>query len=286
VKSISLLSCLATVSLALATPAQALIPHTVTLDFETLEAQGNELMREAFQLAQFQQFPLALQRAELATQLVPRDFRPWALVAEIYRSTDQVDESIAALEQAQRYAPEEPAILFALGTSYFRKEDYGQAAAFIEQGLTLKPDEPAALFDLGNVYYVQKRLDEAIDTFEAAIDQKDDFWEAINNIGLVKYEQGKEKDALKYWRRSVDINDEVAEPQLAIAVAHYARGDEDKGLELGTAALELDYRYGDLEFLAEQLWGERLLEDTAEFLAIPSIEATIEEARRAAADQR
>lgn len=264
-----------TTSWSWATSAQALVPHTVTLDFETLENQGLELVREAFQLSQFQQFDPALQRAELATQLMPGDFRPWALIAEIHRSTNRIDESIVALEKARVLAPDEAAILFALGTSYFRQEDYNSAIDFLEQGLVLKPDEPGALFDLGNVFYVQKRFEDALFTYEKAMAVKEDFWEAINNIGLVKYEQGKTKEALKHWQRAVEINNEVAEPQLAIAVALFARGDQEDGIRQAEAALEMDSRYGDVEFLREQLWGEALLKATAELLAVPSIQDTI-----------
>ena len=255
-----------------------MVPHTVTLDFQALEGKGLELVREAFQLIQFQQFPLALQRAELATQLMPGDFRPWALVAEIYRSTDQVDESIAALEQARQIAPEEPAVLFALGTSYFRKQDYPVAVSFFREGLRIKPNEPGALFDLGNVYYVQKRFAEALETYETAIKQKEDFWEAINNVGLVKYEQGKSEEAMTRWQQAISINNEAAEPQLAIAVALLAKGDQEAAIRQGKAALTLDSRYGDLDFLKDQLWGERLLQDTAKLLAIPSIQTAIEDA--------
>ena len=44
---------------------QALVPHMVQLDTNKLEQQGIGLVQEATQLAQFQQFDLALSRARM-----------------------------------------------------------------------------------------------------------------------------------------------------------------------------------------------------------------------------
>ncbi|HEY9814609.1 MAG TPA: hypothetical protein V6D20_02210, partial [Candidatus Obscuribacterales bacterium] len=65
------------------------------------------------------------------------------------------------------------------------------------------------------------------------------------------------------------------EPQLAIAVALYHQGQEVEGVRLGEAALRLDQRYADLDFLRLNLWGDRLMDDAQEFLALPQIRQTI-----------
>ena len=74
---------------------------------------------------------------------------------------------------------------------------------------------------------------------------------------------------------AIAIDDEAAEPKLAVAVALYAKGEQAKGLELGEEAIRIDSRYADLEFLKENLWGERLLAETKKFLANPKIQASI-----------
>jgi hypothetical protein len=62
---------------------------------------------------------------------------------------------------------------------------------------------------------------------------------------------------------------------LAIAVATYAQGNRERGLALGEEALRIDPRYGEIDFLVENLWGSRLLEDTKKFLDTPRIQATL-----------
>ncbi|HEY9668168.1 MAG TPA: cytochrome c biogenesis factor, partial [Coleofasciculaceae cyanobacterium] len=120
-----------------------------------------------------------------------------------------------------------------------------------------------------------KQYPKAVAQYEKAVAIEKKFWPAINNIGLVKYEQGDVQGAIDRWQAAIAIDDEAAEPKLAVAVALYAKGDKEKGLALGEAAIRLDSRYADLEFLKENLWGERLLAQTKEFLANPRIQASI-----------
>ncbi len=255
--------------------AQALLPHVLRLDQTKLSQQGLGLAQEASQLAQFQQFELALQRAKLATQLAPSNAEVWALLGGLYLQTNSLDEGIAALRKAQTLDGKNSAVLFALGTAHFQKAKYTQAVEYITAGLKVKPNVPGALFDLGNAYLMLRKYSDAIAQYEKAIAQDKNFWPAINNIGLVKYESGQRDEALQRWKAAADIDAKAAEPRLAIAVALFAKGDRDQGVNLGEAALRLDSRYADVKFLKENLWGDRLLEDTRKLLDTPKIRATI-----------
>jgi len=50
-----------------------------------------------------------------------------------------------------------------------------------------------------------------------------------------------------------------------MAVGLYHQGKKQEGIELGIKALKIDNSYGDLEFLKENLWGDKLLTDTTKF---------------------
>lgn len=262
-----------------AVQAQALIPHTLQLDATRLEQQGLTLAQEASQLAQFQQYGLALQRAQLATQLVPKSPEIWALLGGLYIQEKRLDEGITALNQAKSLNARNSAVLFALGSAYFQKGNYLTAVNYLQDGLKIKPNVPGALFDLGNAYLMLRQYDKAIAQYETAIAQEKTFWPAINNIGLIKYETGDVNAAIKLWRQAVTIDEKAAEPMLAIAVALYAKGDREQGLALGESAIRLDSRYSDLKHLKENLWGDRLLADTKALLETPRIQATIAQAQ-------
>jgi tetratricopeptide (TPR) repeat protein len=262
-------------SMAKPASAQALIPHTLQLNSTQLEQQGLSLAQEAAQLAQFQQYELALPRARLATQLAPKSYQAWFLLGGLYLQTDEIDKGIEALQQARSLNGNEATILFALGSARFQKQQYQEAIADIQAGLKIKPNVPEALFDLGNAYYKLKQFPEAIAQYEKAIAADAKFWPAITNIGLIKYEQGNGDEAIRLWRRAMEIDKEAAEPQLAMAVALYAKGDREQGIALGETALRMDERYANVDFLKENLWGERLVKDAQQLLATPRIQATI-----------
>ncbi|MGL5082096.1 MAG: tetratricopeptide repeat protein, partial [Microcoleaceae cyanobacterium] len=52
-------------------------------------------------------------------------------------------------------------------------------------------------------------------------------------------------------------------------------GKVEEGLATGETALKIDGRYADVDFLKENLWGDRLIGDTARFLATPRMKETI-----------
>lgn len=256
--------------------SQSLLPLTQEFDQEQLEEEGFKLVQDAIQLSRFQQYEWAIPRARLATQLVPNRFEGWYILGTLLVQEEEVEEGIQALKKAKRLDSSESGIFAILGAAYFQQGEYELAVPELETALGLGDNSIEVLFDLGNAQLKLARYDDAIATYEQAIIQRDDFWPAINNIGLIQYEQGKIDQAIQQWEASVAIDPAMAEPQLAIAVATYVKGDRDTGLALAKAALELDGRYGDLDFLDENLWGEALLRDTETLFATPTIQAILQ----------
>jgi tetratricopeptide (TPR) repeat protein len=277
--SISLLVALGLWSAVRPATAQALIPHIVQLDPAKLERQGLGLAQEAAQLAQLQQYELALPRAELATQLAPKKAEIWSLLGGLYLQTTKIDQAIVALNQSKALNQKNPSVMFALGSAYFQKTQYAKSVEYLQAGLALKPDVPGAMFDLGNAHLMLRQFPQAIAQYEKAVAQDKKFWPAINNIGLIQYEIGNVPEAIQRWKDALEIDKKAAEPRLALAVALYSRGDREQGLTLGELAIQTDSRYSDLKFLKENLWGDRLLADTKKFLELPRIKATIAQAQ-------
>jgi tetratricopeptide (TPR) repeat protein len=261
--------------------AQALIPHTVRINFGNLEEQALVLAREAAQLAQFEQYDLALPRARLAVQLAPKAFQTQGILGSIYLRKEKYPEAIASLTTAYELKKDEPAILFTLGSAYLRNKDYAPAIRNLQKGLTLSPNSAAAVFDLGNAYFLTKKYAEAIEQFNRVLSIDKKFWAATNNIGLVEYERGNRDAAIAFWQNSLsqakDVEFQAAEPTLALAAATYAKGDRVKGIQLGVEAMKIDPRYGKPEFLVENLWGEKLIADTKPILEAPAVKKFIDE---------
>jgi len=240
-----LLSILASVSVG-ASPllAQALLPHTTRINFGNLEEQALNLAREAAQLAQFEQFDLALPRARLAAQLAPKAFQTQGILGSIYLRQEKYTEAIAALNTANTLKKDEPTILFSLGAAYLRNKNYPEAVSNLKKGLSIEPKSASAMFDLGNAYFfsamfdlgnayfLTKRYDEAVTIYNDVLVLDTKFWAATNNIGLVEYERGNIDQAIGKWQNSLKQAEKVeflaAEPTLALATAFYRKGDREK----------------------------------------------------------
>ena len=59
------------------------------------------------------------------------------------------------------------------------------------------------------------------------------------------------------------------------------KGEIQQGLKMGVSALRIDSRYADLDFLKENLWGERLLLEAKRFLELPEVKSALQELREA-----
>ena len=261
---------------ARAVDAQALLPYTLPLDEERLTSTGLTLAQEAAQLAQFQQYDEALARIQLAAQLAPRDPQILTLMGSLHLQVGDSAAAVTALESANALSDDDAIIWFTLGSAYFSEAKYSQAANALEKGVALEPGNPGAHFDLGNAYYKLNRYQKAIEEYETAISFYELFWPSINNIGLVLYEMGELEPAIEQWERSLSVSDDEPEPTLAIAVARYAANvNRPAAIESATAALERDSRYADLEFLAENLWGNRLLSATETMFGTPGLQEVL-----------
>ena len=280
---ISLVACAGISSVCLPVRGQAVLPYTPKLDSKKLESQGLQLLQDAVQLIRFQQYDLALPRAELATQLAPSNYEVWFILGSLYIQQQEVEQGVKILEKAESLAPEaeKEGILFSLGNAYFQQGDYEAAREKLESGLELEENSPEALFDLGNTYLKLAEFDKAIDSYEEAFAIEATFWPALNNVGLVEYEQGDRDGAIEKWQSVIEVDAKQAEPKLALAVALFTEGDTQKGIEMGKAALELDSRYADIQFLKDNLWGEQLIEDTKKFLSNPQIQEIVSNYDRA-----
>ncbi len=261
--------------------AQSLIPHTLNLNFSNLEKQGLSLARDAAQLAQFQQYDLALTRARLAVELAPQAYQTQAVLGSIYLRKEKYKEAIIALTEANKLKVDNPGVLFALGASYLRQGSYQTAVKTLKQGLALSPKENTAIFDLGNAYFQLKSYEAAIAEYQRILNVDQTFWAATNNIGLIEYERGNVDVSLKQWQKALDVAKSLedrgsSEPKLALAIVTYIRGDQSRGLQLGKDALNADPRYGKIEFLKENLWGDKLLSNARIVLNNPVLKEIVE----------
>ena len=152
-------------------------------------------------------------------------------------------------------------------------KDYQGALSDYNQLIKLEPNNPQHYYKRGVIHHKLQDYAAALSDYNQAVAKDEKFWSAIANIGLIKYEKGDVQSAIAQWQQAVKINSNAPEPQLAIAVALYAQGEQQKSLNMAQAALRLDKRYGDVAFLKQNLWGDRLIADAQKLLSHPSVQA-------------
>ncbi len=154
-------------------------------------------------------------------------------------------------------------------------KDYQGALSDYNQVIKLEPNNPQHYVDRGVVHHKLQDYTAALSDYNQAVAKDEKFWSAYAYIGLIKYEKGDVLGAIAQWQKAVKINGNAAEAQLAMAVALYAQGEQQKSLSMALAALRLDKRYADVEYLKENLWGDRLIADAQKLLSHPSVQEPI-----------
>ncbi len=266
-----IVTCLSLVSLPTVTHSQAVLPYTLKQNPQSLLETSKSLLRQGAGLVQFQQYEQAIPRVALATQLAPKDPEAWFFLGTLYVQVQKYDKGIIALQRAKSLKPQDPDIFFMLGSAYFQKGNYPSAIDTLQAGLKMKPDTVSPLFDLGNAYYKSNKYNEAIAEYQKAVKKDPKFWPGINNIGLVSYEAGDPNRAIDNWKKAIEIDPKAAEPALAIASALFAQGKQAEAYTTAEKAISLDSRYANIQYLKDNLWGNKLVEDTRKLLQTPRI---------------
>ncbi len=207
-----------------------------------------------------------------ATVLAPNSDEVWYLLGVIYVETKQYDDAIPHLKKAKSLNSKNADVLFTLGQVYYQQQNYPAAIESLQAGLKLRPNEAQKLLLLGFIFHKQGKLTDAITQYLKASAQSTKYSSvstaALNNIGFINYEQDNVTGAIRQWTSVLETNSyqPPVETQLALSVALYTKGERQQAQKLAQQALRRDPRYQNIEFLKQNLWGDRLLADTNKFL--------------------
>jgi len=258
--------------------ANALIPYVYLPTEEELKGSSIGIGRTAAQLLQLGQGKDAARLAALAVRLNPNDERFWSILAEAQLRNNDLKDASRSLARAKQLNPEKAGLWFAEAAIALRAERPDDAVPLITRGLQLDPNNASAYFDLGNARIMQGELPLALKSFEQATALKPEFWEALNNQALVLFEMGQRQEAVRRWRRVLKLETN-AEPMLALAAALHQQGEQTEAIQLASTALAKNPNYVLPLHQAEQLWGVRIREATAELLSEPQLTNSVERAQ-------
>ncbi|MFN7201107.1 MAG: tetratricopeptide repeat protein [Aphanizomenon sp.] len=228
-----------------------------------------------FAYSQLKDYNQAINDWNQVIKIDPENATYYSARGDAYFQLKDYKQAIDDYSQAIKFKPDLTLAYSAMGNAYLQLKDYKQAINDYTQAIKLDPKNADYYYSRGFANYKFKDYQQAISDWNQAIKIKPEFPEAYTNLGIVSYEIGEVETAINYWRNAIKINSNVAEAHLALGVALYAKGDKEAGLKSGETALKLDKRFGKIEFLKENNWGDKLIKDSQEFLNNPKIKGLI-----------
>jgi Ca-activated chloride channel family protein len=113
---------------------------------------------------------------------------------EAYQA-EKFDDAIKHFTKAQVQEPNDPAVLYNLGNTLYKKQDFAGAAEHYRQAMPHASDalKSRLLYNLGNTAYRQGALQEAIENYEAALQMTPDDRQAQENLSFVKQQLQQQK---------------------------------------------------------------------------------------------
>jgi Ca-activated chloride channel family protein len=108
---------------------------------------------------------------------------------------EKFDDAMAHFTKAQVQKPNDPAVLYNLGNTLYRKQDFAGAAEHYRQAMPHASDalKSRLLYNLGNTAYRQGALQEAVENYEAALQMAPDDQQAQENLAFVKQQLQQQK---------------------------------------------------------------------------------------------
>jgi protein O-GlcNAc transferase len=114
------------------------------------------------------------------------------------------------------------------GWQCYKAGDIGQAEQIFRDVLREDPENPTVLYLLGTACQVQGKLDEAVTNYERALQLRPDYSEVHNNLGVAHASLGRWADAVSCYlkARSFQPNYSDAYTNLGVALTEAGRIDE------------------------------------------------------------
>ncbi|HSD47938.1 MAG TPA: tetratricopeptide repeat protein [Pyrinomonadaceae bacterium] len=150
------------------------------------------------------------------------------------------DAAKAALENALKLRPNEPAYLLALGVAWLRKGDLFEAEKVFRHMIQLQPASEPAQVHLGYVLLNQKKYDEAQLWLEKSARSASPMPEVFYYLGLVAQEQNDDAKAIQLFEKAVQKLPNYAHARIALGSSYIKMRNYPRAKEELETAVKLD----------------------------------------------
>jgi tetratricopeptide (TPR) repeat protein len=181
-------------------------------------------MSELLNLYQNGQLDAAESYAKSLTQQFPKHQFAWTVLGAVYKQTGRLTDSLTAMRQSVKLAPQDAAAHSNLGVALHELKRLDEAEASCRKAIALKPDYAEAHSNLGNTLKHLGRLGEAEASYTTSIALKPDFAEAHINLGNTLTGLGRLQEAEACYIQSIALKPDFTEAHAALGNAFHEQG--------------------------------------------------------------
>jgi eukaryotic-like serine/threonine-protein kinase len=151
------------------------------------------------------QTQLAMQQAQKALSLDPRNAEANGALGDVYAAAGRDNDAIAAYQKASDQAPDDWRWPVSLGIAEFGQGKIEESISHLQKGIELAPDNGVAYYDLSIAHMQSNRLDDARQDLERALKIEPTARE-YSALGSVLLLQGKYDDAASMYKKAIQLN--------------------------------------------------------------------------------
>jgi len=144
---------------------------------------------------QTRQYQPALEALERATALAPTDERAWEQRLQVLLNLGEMQQAITVGQKAAEQIPQNPVILYFLGSAQLGNQEFSKAIQNLEEANTLpvrRPLKARILASLGNAHASLKEWQQAFDYYQKSLDIENQNAGVLNNYAYYLSLQDKD----------------------------------------------------------------------------------------------
>lgn len=248
-------------------PVLALAEQTILSQQEI--AQGEKIAKKAFRAAAKGDFARAETYWTTLIDKFPDNPAVWSNRGNVRIGQYKLSEAIADFDRSIEIAPEYPDAYLNRGIAYEGKGLWDRAIADYDRVLAIDPQDPVALNNRGNAKAGQQKWQSALEDYQQAAIIAPDFPMARGNAALIQYQLSDREEAIRNMRNLVRKYPMYSDMRAALAAALWVEGQQGEAESNWVAAVGLDNRYQDLDWVSKiRRWPPLMVSALERFLKL------------------
>ncbi|MBD2462794.1 tetratricopeptide repeat protein [Oscillatoria sp. FACHB-1407] len=238
-------------------------------DITSWVEQLNNLRNRAFTATNEGDFAAAEEYWTQILEFLPDTPAIWSNRGNARVSQNKLEEAIADYNKAIELSPKSPDPYLNRGTALEGLGRWEEAIADYNRVLEIDPNDAAAYNNRGNAEAGLGRWEEAIADYQKAADLAPDFAFARANYALALYQVDQTQEAIRTMRNLVRKYPKFADMRAALTAALWVDGRRGEAESNWVAAVGLDNRYKDIQWVANtRRWTPKMVDALQKFLTL------------------